>query len=147
MHSGVPELSVAIEELVRFFRRLGPATGLSLTAVATLSSLERNGPARLTELATQQLVTQPAMTQLVTRLEDAGLAQRRPDPDDGRVVGVHITDTGRAELNRRRTVRTDRLGVLFDQLSPADQAALVAALPAISALTHLAAQPQEGATV
>lgn len=149
MHSGVAELSVAIEELVRFFRRLSPDTGLSLTAVATLSSLDRNGPGRLTELAAQQGVTQPAMTQLVTRLQEAGLAERQADPDDGRVVRVRITDTGRSELLRRRTVRSDRLSTLFDRLSAQDQAALTAALPAIGALIQLAAQPQaqEGAHV
>jgi DNA-binding MarR family transcriptional regulator len=113
----------------------------------TLSSLDRNGPARLTEFATQQGVTQPAMTQLVTRLQDAGLAERRPDPDDGRVVHVHITDAGRAELLRRRAVRTEWLGGLFDQLSTDERDALVAALPAIGSLTRLAAQPQEGAPV
>jgi DNA-binding MarR family transcriptional regulator len=89
------------------------------------------------------------MTQLVTRLQEAGLAERQADPDDGRVVRVRITDTGRSELLRRRTVRTDRLSTLFDRLSAEDQAALAAALPAIGALTQLAAQPQaqEGAHV
>jgi DNA-binding MarR family transcriptional regulator len=135
MHPAVPELSLAIEELVRLVRRLSPDTGLSLTAAATLSSLDRNGPARLTELAVQQGVTQPAMTQLVTRLQDAGLAERRPDPEDGRVVRVHVTDAGLTELRRRRGVRTERLGALFDRLTDEHQAALVAALPAIGALT------------
>lgn len=138
---------MAFEEVVRFFRRLSPDTGLSLTAAATLSSLDRNGPARLTELAVQQGVTQPAMTQLVTRLQDTGLAERRPDAADGRVVLVHITDTGRAELVRRRAVRTGRLGELFDQLTEDQQAALVAALPAVEALTQLAEPQQEGANL
>lgn len=138
---------MAFEEVVRFFRRLSPDTGLSLTAVATLSSLDRNGPARLTELAVQQGVTQPAMTQLVTRLQDTGLAERRPDAADGRVVLVHITDTGRAELVRRRAVRTARLGELFDRLTEDQQAALVAALPAVEALTRLAEPKQEGANL
>lgn len=137
MHPVVPELSVALEELVRLFRRLSPDTGLSLTAVATLSSLERNGPARLTELAVQQGVTQPAMTQLVTRLQESGFAERMPDPDDGRVVRVHITDAGLAGLSRRRSFRTEQLGALFDRLSDDQQAALVAALPAMVTLTHL----------
>jgi DNA-binding MarR family transcriptional regulator len=142
MHSAVPELSLAIEQLVRFVRRLSPDTGLSLTAAATLSSLDRNGPARLTELAVQQGVTQPAMTQLVTRLQEAGLAERRPDPDDGRVVRVHLTDAGLTELSRRRGVRTERLGELFDRLTGEHQAALVAALPAIGAL--IASVPAAG---
>jgi DNA-binding MarR family transcriptional regulator len=83
----------------------------------------------------QQGVTQPAMTQLVTRLQDAGLAERRPDRQDGRVVRVHLTDAGLAELSHRRGVRTERLGALFDRLTDEHQAALVAALPAFGALT------------
>ena len=145
MHPAVPELSLAFEELVRLFRRLSPDTSLSLTAAATLSSLDRNGPGRLTELAVQQGVTQPAMTQLVTRLQESGWAERRPDPADGRVVRVHITEAGRTELIRRRSIRTERLGALFDQLPSDQQEALVAAMPAIGALTHLPAPVQEGA--
>lgn len=138
-------MSVALEELVRLFRRLNPPAGLSLTAAATLANLDRAGPARLTELAAQQGVTQPAMTQLVTRLQESGLARRAPDPDDGRVVRVHITDAGRAELARRREVRTERLAVLLDQLPAEERAALHAALPAIGSLARLAANPREGA--
>jgi DNA-binding MarR family transcriptional regulator len=134
MHPAVPELSVAFEGMVRLFRTLSPDTSLSLTAAATLSSLDRNGPARLTELAVEQGVTQPAMTQLVTRLQDAGLAERQPDPEDGRVVRVHVTAAGRAELARRRSIRTERLGALFDRLPTDQQAALVAALPALTTL-------------
>jgi len=145
MHPAVPDLSSTLEGLVRLFRRLSPDTGLSLTAAATLASLDRNGPARLTELAVQQGVSQPAMTQLVTRLQDAGLAERRPDREDGRVVLVHITDTGRMELGRRRRVRTERLGSLFDRLTDDDQAALVAALPALTALSRVTEQEIEGA--
>jgi len=145
MHPVVPDLSSTLEGLVRLFRRLSPDTGLSLTAAATLASLDRNGPARLTELAVQQGVSQPAMTQLVTRLQDAGLAERRPDREDGRVVLVHITDTGRMELGRRRRVRTERLGSVFDRLTDDDQAALVAALPALTALSRATEQEIEGA--
>jgi DNA-binding MarR family transcriptional regulator len=147
MHAEADELTTVLEEVVRLFRHVNPAGGLSLTSAATLASLDREGPARLTELATQQGVSQPAMTQLVTRLQDAGLAERVPDPDDGRVVRVHITETGRSELARRRAARIARLGTLFDRLSAGERAALSAALPAIRALTQLAAEPQEGAAV
>jgi hypothetical protein len=53
------------------------------------------------------------------------------------VVRVHITAAGRTELARRRLIRTERLGALFDQLPDDQQAALVAAVPAIGALTHM----------
>ena len=145
MHDDVGALSIAFEELVRLFRRLSPASGLSLTAASTLHRLAHDGPARLTELATRQGVTQPAMTQLVTRLQDAGFVERRPDSADGRVVRVRITDAGAAELSRRREVRTERLAVLLDRLPADERAALFAALPAIGSLTRLAARPREGA--
>ena len=145
MHGDVADVSVALEELVRLFRRLNPPGGLSLTAAATLACLDHGGPARLTELAALQGVSQPAMTQLVTRLQESGLAERVPDQDDGRVVLVHITDAGRAELAGRRAIRTERIGALFDRLTTAEREALFAALPAISALTGMVGEPR-GAT-
>jgi DNA-binding MarR family transcriptional regulator len=85
----------------------------------------------------QEGVSQPAMTQLITRLQDAGLARKEADPDDGRVVRVHITDTGRAELRHRRAVRTTRLAALLERLPVGQQEALSAALPAVVELTRL----------
>jgi DNA-binding MarR family transcriptional regulator len=127
------EVAAGLERLLVLIRRLSPP-GLSLTAGATLSTLERSGPCRLTALAAHEGVTQPAMTQLVGRLEDQGLAERCADPTDGRAVNVQITPAGRELLARRRGYRAERLSGLLGRLSPAEQAALAAALPAISAL-------------
>ena len=129
-------VSAAIERLVGLLRSLSPASGLSLTAAATLATLERSGPGRLTWLAVREGVTQPAMTQLIARLEDAGLVDRAADPADGRVVQVRITADGRAMLTRRRAVRAGRLAGLLDRLSPDERNALAAALPAMDALAN-----------
>src|SRR5580658_3801708 len=102
-------VAAALERLIGLFRSLSPASGLSLTAAATLATLERSGPCRLTWLATREGVTQPAMTQLIARLEDAGLVDRAADPADGRVVRVGITADGRATLAGRRAVRAGRV--------------------------------------
>jgi DNA-binding MarR family transcriptional regulator len=136
----------ALERLIGLFRSLSPASGLSLTAAATLATLERSGPWRLTWLATREGVTQPAMTQLIGRLEDAGLVDRAADPADGRVVQVRITADGRAMLAGRRAVRAERVAGLLDRLSPDERAALAAALPAIDALVNAErAEPVAGA--
>ncbi|HXW45086.1 MAG TPA: MarR family transcriptional regulator [Streptosporangiaceae bacterium] len=127
------EVSAGLERLFGLLRWLSPA-GLSLTAAATLTTLDRSGPMRLTALAAGEGVTQPAMTQLIARLSDAGLTVRRADPDDGRVVHVHLTDAGRELVASRRATRAERLAGLLATLSQADQDALVAALPAINAL-------------
>ena len=111
-------LAAAIERLIGLFRSLSPANGLSLTAAATLATLERSGPCRLTWLAVREGVTQPAMTQLIGRLQDAGLVDRMADPADGRVVQVRLTADGKATLAGRRAVRADRLAGLLARLSP-----------------------------
>jgi DNA-binding MarR family transcriptional regulator len=130
------DVAAGLERLFGLFRRLSPPSGLSLTAAATLATLDRAGPCRLTSLAAREAVTQPAMTQLVDRLQQAGFAARGPDPADGRVVQVRITDEGRAMLAHRRAIRTGRLAGMLAELSPAEQAVLAAALPAIEALTN-----------
>ena len=128
------EVAGAIERLLGLFRSLSPASGLSLTAAATLATLERSGPCRLTWLATREGVTQPAMTQLIARLQDAGLVDRDADPADGRVVQIRITADGEAVLAHRRAVRADRLAGLLERLSPGERDALAAALPAMDTL-------------
>src|SRR5579872_587682 len=127
-------VAAALERLIGLFRSLSPASGLSLTAAATLATLERSGPCRLTWLAAREGVTQPAMTQLIGRLEDAGLVSRAADPADGRVVQVRITADGKATLAGRRAVRAERVAGLLERLSTAERAALAAALPAMDAL-------------
>jgi len=130
------EVAAGLARLLSLIRWLLPS-GMSLTSASTLSTLERSGPCRLTALAATEGVTQPAMTQLVGRLADAGLVTKCADPADGRVVHVQLTDSGRDYLARRRDFRTERLSVLFAQLSKADQDALAAALPAMNALVNL----------
>jgi len=129
-------VAAGIERLIGLLRWLSPPSGLSLTATATLATLERSGPDRLTALAASEGVTQPAMTQLIARLEGAGLVTRATDPTDGRAVEVRITAEGRALLARRRVYRAERLTGMLAELSPEQQVALAAALPAMEALTN-----------
>ena len=130
-------LTVDLERIMGLFRSLTAPDGLSLTAAATLAAIERFGPQRLTALAAREGVTQPAMTQLISRLEDAGLVRRESHPDDGRVVLVTITDEGRATLAHRRDSRATRLAAILAQLSPDHLAALAAARSALDALASV----------
>jgi DNA-binding MarR family transcriptional regulator len=130
----VARLSTAVERLFGVLRQGNPPNDISLTAASTLRRLEREGPRRLTELAAAEGVTQPAMTQLAQRLERDGLAERTPDPTDGRVVLVRVTQTGRDLLARRRAVRAAHLTDLLAALPPDDRALIAAALPALERL-------------
>ena len=130
------ELGILLERLVALLRSLNTAETMSRTSSSTLARLDRDGPSRLTALAVREGVTQPAMTALIARLEDSSLARREPDPADGRVVLVGITDTGRALLTRRRAERAERLAVLLAGLSPEHREAISAAIPALEALAN-----------
>jgi DNA-binding MarR family transcriptional regulator len=139
MHLTENAIGSAIDALVTLAIRGGPRD-MSLTAAATLATLDRAGPCRLTDLAGIEGVTQPSMSTLVTGLERSGLAERRPSPDDGRVVLVALTPAGAGYLRARRQARAERLAGLIRML-PADQAAaLAAAVPAMTSLRDLDAR-------
>jgi DNA-binding MarR family transcriptional regulator len=124
-------------------RGLSGNRDLSLTAVATLGSLARQGPQRITTLAAAEGVSQPSMTQLVQRLEQRALVKRDSDPSDGRAALVKLTDEGKAALAARRERNAHVIARLLTDLPEADVDALSdavsAVLPAIRA--RLAAQP------
>jgi len=111
---------------------------LSLTAASTLATLERTGPRRVTDLAVAESVTQPSMTAVITQLQHLGLAERRRDPADGRVVLVAITPAGRHHLTATRRAGASVFTALVDKLPEQDAAALSAAVPALRRLRQLA---------
>lgn len=93
--------------LARVDRVLRP---LSLTfsryEVLALLSFTRRGSLPMNKITQRLQVHATSTTNSVDRLEAAGLAQRRPHPEDGRTTLVEITEAGRdlvaratAELN------------------------------------------------
>ncbi|MET7770362.1 MarR family transcriptional regulator [Nocardia sp. NPDC005366] len=128
----------AIENFNRFYIRLPTLETLSFTTLSVLDTLSTSPrPLRLTELTRTEQVTQPAITQLVTRLERDGLVERGPDPRDGRAVLVHITDAGRRIGRSRRTDRVRHLAPLLAELTPEQRRDLACALPALARLAEL----------
>ncbi len=129
------ELAARLDDVVVGLRHLTSSrTDLSLTAAATLSTLQRSGPARLTELAVAEGVSQPSMTALIARLAGQGLVDRAADPRDGRAVVLSLTDAGAGLLVRRRTERSARLAAPLADLDDDDVARVTAALPALARL-------------
>ncbi|MEU1465685.1 MarR family transcriptional regulator [Streptomyces sp. NPDC005727] len=136
----VGDLTRAIENFNRYYIRLPAVQKLSFTTLSVLDTLAVSGPKRLTELAKTEQISQPGLTQLVTRLERDGLVERRPDPTDGRAVLVHMTDNGRKIGQSRQEDRGRHLTPLIAQLTPAERRAIAAALPALTRLAELGAQ-------
>jgi DNA-binding MarR family transcriptional regulator len=110
---------------------------ISLTSAAVLSTVERTGPRRITDLAAIEGVAQPSMTALVSNLERAGLVERQRDAEDQRVVLVALTPAGADYLRSRRRAGTDAFARLIAKLPPAQAQALLAATPALVQLRDL----------
>jgi DNA-binding MarR family transcriptional regulator len=134
----VDAFTTAIESFNRFYIRLPVLEKLPFTTLSVLDTLAFNGsPMRLTELTRTEQVSQPGITQLVTRLEREGLVERRPDPSDGRAVLVHITEAGRQIGRSRHDDRTRHLAPLIARLTPEQRQAITDALPALTRLAEL----------
>jgi DNA-binding MarR family transcriptional regulator len=117
---------------------------MSLTSAATLATLDRTGPRRITDLAAVEGVTQPAMTALVRVMEESGLVERRGDASDKRVTLVCLTEAGASYVQTRRQAGVHAFERLIGELTGDEVEALVAALPALKHLEELESQDREG---
>jgi DNA-binding MarR family transcriptional regulator len=137
LQASAHRVASVFDRLFRLLLRVMPADNLSLTAASTLRRLAEVETLRLTELSHLEGITQPAMTQLVSRLEKDNLAVRVKDATDGRVVLIRITEAGRAALRVRRAARAERLATLLAALPDADRESIEAALPALERLVEM----------
>jgi DNA-binding MarR family transcriptional regulator len=93
-------------------------------ATLVLNRLNHEGPMRLTALAVAEGNSQPAMTQLVQRMEHQGLLKRLSDPADGRAALVALSDGGRELYDRRTESHRSRLAALLAALPAEDKQTL-----------------------
>lgn len=126
-------LRVAIHRLNRLLRQQAP-TGLTLTKLVHLATIEREGPITLGDLASAEQVAPPTVTKVVKELESMGLVERRPDPTDGRVVRVATTKAGRAKIIENRSRKDQWLTQQLATLSADERRELVRALPVLEKL-------------
>lgn len=113
---------------------------LSRTEVGLLGTLS-GGPRRITELAELEGLAQPTMTSLVKRLERHGLVRRDRQADDGRVVLVHLTDSGASALDCYRALVRELLGSYLAEIPDQQIEALGGATDALTELVALLQQP------
>ncbi len=97
--------SVAIHVLRRA-RATDKEAGLTPERLSLLSILAYAGPKSISELASYEMVSLPAITRIVNYLEDLELVSRDKKSDDGRIVRVTPTKKGLElmEEGRRRRV-------------------------------------------
>ena len=108
--------------------------GLEAYEFDVLSALCRSGaPYELTpgQLVRQTLVGSGTTTNRLDRLESRGLIDRRPDPEDGRMRRVRLTDRGRDRVDAAVADLLDRERRLLGGLSEPDRNTLAGLLRSV----------------
>ncbi|MGW5448950.1 MarR family winged helix-turn-helix transcriptional regulator [Streptomyces asiaticus] len=126
-------LRQAVGELVRAVRA---ADTMPSGGAAILGHLDRGGPQTTADLAHRRGVTHQSAAKSVKELLGDGLVRTEPHPSDGRKLLLHITDAGRARLQRERAQRAGWLGTAIrDTLSPDERRQLRDCVPLLTRLT------------
>lgn len=111
-------------------------SGPSLGGMAVLCVLERRGATSLGELARLEQVRPPSMTRTVSALEEAGHVRRVPDPEDGRVIRVALTECGHELVVADRRRRDAWLARRLRELPPSERDLLRRAAPILDELAR-----------
>ncbi len=115
---------------IHLLRSLAPVDQLACLTSARLSALSVivfGGPRSLGSLAAAEGVAGPTMTRIVDGLVSAGLAERRPDPADGRAAVIAATGSGDKLMRAAAGRRIEAISAAILQLPPADRRRLIAA--------------------
>jgi DNA-binding MarR family transcriptional regulator len=125
--------------ILRLARQLNAASvgeGLTPTQASVLGIVANRGPLGLTELTEIEGLNPTMLSRVVGKLDSFGLIRRLRDPDDFRAARVEVTPDG---LQAYRRIAAQRAAILSERvagLPPEQEAALIAALPALENLAE-----------
>lgn len=111
--------------------------GLTRDEWRVLAALADCGTVKTARVIEHTTLEKMQVSRAVQRLEEAGLVERKPDPDDGRGWMVGLTGSGRALYRKIVPVVEAREAFLLDALEPTERQLLDAALAKILARARL----------
>ncbi|MEV6492557.1 MarR family transcriptional regulator [Actinoplanes sp. NPDC051633] len=123
--------------LVRATRSAERLPALPEAQAVLLQRLIAAGPVSPAQLAGDLHLARPTVSNLVRDLTAAGLVDREPSATDGRSVLLVPTPLARDVVEAFGRGRVEVLGKAMGELTPCEQARLLAALPALSRLGQI----------
>ncbi|WP_326610528.1 MarR family transcriptional regulator [Streptomyces scopuliridis] len=122
------DLTAVVRKLVRRLRTTTPDSRLTPSQRSVLARLDGEGPSTTAALARAEYVRPQSMRLTLGALEEQGMVERTPDPDDGRQSVVSVTDTGRSTLAAVRAAKQGWLSeAIAGELDGAERRALAEA--------------------
>lgn len=114
------EFRVGLRRFQRWSEEQAVAQGVTPAQHQLLLAVRGHGDARgptIGDLADYLLLRHHSAVGLVDRAEAAGLVRRSHDPVDARVVRVHLSPTGEANLSRLSAAHLEELDRLVPRLA------------------------------
>lgn len=96
------EIRIVVGRLRRRLRDTYDVEGLTPTQTSVLGRLSKDGPSSASGLAAAERVRPQSMALTLGALDERGLIERRPDPDDRRRQLISVSETGQAFLEDKR---------------------------------------------
>ena len=126
------EFAFALNDVARLLRvcadHKAGQFGMSRAQWAVLARLERAEGLKQSELA-EMLDLQPiTLTRLIDRLCDAGLVERRGDPDDRRAKRLFLTPAAQPVMDRLHVLGTELMGQALEGLQGEEIALIISKL-------------------
>jgi len=130
------DLRVVVSRLRRQLRGLAIDGDLTPSQTAVLTRLWKEGASSASTLAGAERVRPQSMATIVAALEQRGLIERTPDPEDGRRQVISLTKAGRQRAESDRQVREEWLArAIHERYSESERRTILEALALLERLT------------
>jgi DNA-binding MarR family transcriptional regulator len=131
------DLRVVFSRLRRRLRDVAIGGDLTPSQTAVLTRLWKEGASSASALAGAERVRPQSMATIVAALDQHGLIERTPDPEDGRRQMVSLTEAGRERAESDRQVREEWLArAMQERYSEAERQIILDALSLLERLTE-----------
>lgn len=131
------DLRVVFGRLYRRFKELADNQDLTPSQASVLSRLGKEGDASASDLAAAERVRPQAVAPTLAVLDERGLIERRPDPDDGRRQLISLSPAGHALFDDARRAGDEWLTrAMQEHYTEAERQSLIRAIALLERLTN-----------
>jgi DNA-binding MarR family transcriptional regulator len=142
--TGVELFSERVDQVTRRLQRdleccdraLVGCCGLTVAQSYALLALQELGSATMNEFAAEMRLHGTTMTRMVDALIEKGMVERRPDPDDRRIVRVALTHSGQEMAGKLQESKRRLLASALAEIPAAEQGMLLRALERMAELVE-----------
>jgi DNA-binding MarR family transcriptional regulator len=134
--SGASALRVVVGRLRRRLQEVYDTSDFTPSQTSVLSRLAKGDPASASDLAAAERVRPQSIAATLAALDERGMIQRRPDPNDGRRQLLSLSDTARTYVHTGRTAREEWLSrQLQDRYTDEEREKILEVLALLERLT------------